>query len=227
MSVEPGFRKWLPPGILGALLMLTGDWLLGYVDPAPLIAGNSILRAGYAQNYALWRPVAAMAAGTLGVLCYLPGLWGMALTIRDKRWRRHFGWTMTAGLLGWMLIHYFFSQLIYQFAWSCRNGDPMALEAAHAVNLAFRYPVGVWYVLMAVPFLLHLVLTVRGKTHLPRWTALLSPAVCLVMLRVLTAVLPQTPFLYGLNIGAMNESMLIWFLAVLLVRPRHGRRSAE
>lgn len=227
MREGPGFRKWLLPGILGALLLLTGDWLLGYVDPAPLAAGSSILRAGYARDYALWRPVAAMASGALGMLCYLPGLWGMALTIRDKRWRRRFCWAMAAGLPGWMLIHYFFSQLIYQFAWGCQNGDPMALEAACAVNLAFRCPVGVWYVLMAVPFVLHLILTARGRTHLPRWTALLSPAVCLAVLRVLTAALPQTPFVYGLNIGAMNESMLIWFAAALLAgRGRRGRKAA-
>lgn len=226
MREEPGFRKWLLPGILGALLMLAGDWLLGYVDPAPLVEGSSILRAGYAQDYALWRPVAAMATGTLGMLCYLPGLWGMALTIRDKRWRRRFCGAMAAGLPGWMLIHYFFSQLIYQLAWSCRSGDPMALESARAVNLAFRYPVGVWYVLMAVPFLIHLALTARGRSHLPRWTALLSPVVCLVVLRVLAAVLPQTPFAYGLSIGAMNEAMLIWFFAALAAGRRRGRRKA-
>lgn len=216
MRGEPGFRKWLWPGVLGALLMLAGDWLLGYVDPELLIEGNTILRAGYARDYALWRPVTAMATGTLGVLCYLPGLWGMALTIRDKRWRKRFWAAMTAGLLGWLLIHYFFSQLIYQFAWGCQHGDPMALESAHAVNLAFQFPVGAWYVLMTIPFLIYLILTIRGKTHLPRWTALLSPVVCVIILRVLVQVLPQTPFVYGLNIGAMNEAMLIWFAAVLL-----------
>lgn len=220
-----GFRRWLVPGVLGALLMLAGDWLLGYVDPALLTEQSSILRAGYAGDYALWRPAAAMATGTLGLLCYLPGLWGMALTIRNKGWRKRFCWTMAAGLPGWMLIHYFFSQLIYQFAWASQNGDTMALEAACAVNLAFRYPVGVWYVLMAVPFLLHLGLTVRGLTHLPRWTALLSPVVCLVALRVLAALLPQTPFAYGLSIGAMNEAMLIWFCAALLTG-RAGRRAS-
>lgn len=98
MREEPGFRKWLCPGVPGALLMLTGDWLLGYVDPELLIGGNTILRAGYARDYALWRPAAAMVTGTLDVLCYLPGLWGMALTIRGKTHLPH--WAETGMFLG-------------------------------------------------------------------------------------------------------------------------------
>lgn len=69
---------------------------------------------------------------------------------------------------------------------------------------------------MAIPFLLYLILTIRGKTHLPRRTALLSPVVCFIALRMLVWALPQTPFVYGLNIGAMNEAMLIWSLMALL-----------
>ncbi len=201
-------------GILGALLMGSGDWLLGYADPA--IVGNCpILRAGYAQGYALWRPAAAMVAGDVGALCYLGGLWGMSLTIRDKRLQKAFWITAAASLFGWLLIHYFFCQIIYQYAWLSQAGDPLAYDSAAAVYSAFYPTVGPWYLIMAIPFVIHLAATLRGRTVLTRWTALLHPVVWIVLLNLAFSLLPQTPFIYGLRMGAMSETMLIWFITAL------------
>ena len=40
-SHDVQYMKWILPGILGAILMCAGDWLLGYVDPVVAVDGNA------------------------------------------------------------------------------------------------------------------------------------------------------------------------------------------
>jgi len=139
----------------------------------------------------------------------------MGLMLSNHKTRKVYCAAMEAGFLGWLFIHYFFCQLIYQYAWGIQNGDAMALQAADAVYRAFAVPFYGWYLLMDIPFLIHLVAIIRGNSLLPRRAAALHPLPVILLLRVLTNVLPQTPFVYGLGLGAMNEGMIIWFIAAL------------
>ncbi|HWQ76471.1 MAG TPA: DUF6796 family protein [Syntrophomonas sp.] len=208
------YKRWLLWGIFGAVLMGSGDWLLGYVNPV-LVGENPILRAGYAEGYALWRPIAAMVTGGGGAVCYLGGLWGMSLTLLNSRARKAFRVTAAISLFGWLLIHYFFCQLIYQYAWISQSGSPLAYESTAAVYDAFYPTVGPWYLIMAIPFVLHFVATLRGRSALPRWTVLLHPVPWMVLAKAVFLLLPETAFTYGLRMGSMSETMLIWFITAL------------
>jgi len=223
-----GRTLWYLSGMLGAMLMLAGDWLLGYVDPSAAAGATvSVLKAGYTGDYALWRPVAAMAAGGPGVLCYLPGLRGICGTISKPKWRKAVKTTLLAGLFGWLLIHFSVSSAVYQFAWLCREMDvSLAARSVSAWYSAFAPTILPWNLLLMLPFVIHFAALLAGKTVLPKWFAFLHPVTLFLAIALLNMLLPAGAAQYALYMGAMNEAMLVFFTALLCADPgreRNGR----
>lgn len=213
----PATRTWILLGIIGALLMGAGDWLLGYVDPTPVAGAPwDWLKTGYTEGFALWRPMVAMALGGLAILFYLPAMWSMSKIFREETCRRKNGWMMVAGLFGWPMIHNFFGAVSCLYAWACaRSGVTFAGEAVAALREAMAPGVMLWYVVMVVPFLVHIVDILRGKSYYSRKIALAHPLVWYLVICLISALLPASLFANGLYTFSMNGAMLVWFLTGL------------
>lgn len=210
-------------GIIGALLLGTGDWLLGLTDPAPVdgAAWNALV-TGYTRNYSLLRPVIAMPLGFFGVLSYAPCMWEMGQIFKDEKTRRIQSIFMIAGMGGWALLHYLYSAVIFVFAYSCRNiGQSEALNITNALYKAVMPGMSLWLVFMLIPFLLHFADIARGKAFLPKKMLAFHTLVWWAGVYSVTSVLPKTAFTNGLNTFAMNGAMLVWLAAVLIYESKH------
>ena len=204
-------------GILGAILLGIGDWLLGYVDPAPIngVAWNALL-AGY-KDYDVFRPVVAMPLGFFGVLSYAPCMWGMGQIFNDKKICRMQSILMIAGMGGWALLHYLYSAAIFVFAWMYQNiGLDEAIRTSNALYRAIMPGMSLWLIFMLVPFVFHFIDIVKGRSYLPKKILFFHTLVWWVLIYFGVSVLPQTAFLNGLRTFAMNGSMMIWLIAVLI-----------
>ncbi len=210
-------------GIIGALLLGTGDWLLGLTDPAPVdgAAWNALV-TGYTRNYSLLRPVIAMPLGFFGVLSYAPCMWEMGQIFKDEKTRRIQSIFMIAGMGGWALLHYLYSAVIFVFAYSCRNiGQSEALNITNALYKAVMPGMSLWLVFMLIPFLLHFADIAKGKAFLPKKMLAFHTLVWWAGVYSVTSVLPKTAFTNGLNTFAMNGAMLVWLAAVLIYESKH------
>ena len=210
-------------GIIGALLLGTGDWLLGFTDPAPVdgAAWNALV-TGYTRNYSLLRPVIAMPLGFFGVLSYAPCMWEMGQIFKDEKTRRIQSIFMIAGMGGWALLHYLYSAVIFVFAYSCRKiGQNEALNITNALYKAVMPGMSLWLVFMLIPFLLHFADIARGKAFLPKKMLAFHTLVWWAGIYSVTSVLPKTAFTNGLNTFAMNGAMLVWLAAVLIYESKH------
>ena len=215
---------WIYFGILGAILLWIGDWLLGYVEPTPIPEADrsALVRGYYTSDYSLLRPVIAMPLGFFGVLCYAPCMWGMGQIFKDEKIRRIQSALMIAGMGGWALLHYIYSAMIYLFVLLCRIVDiNTAISVMNSMYKAVMPGMSLWLVLMLIPFLLHFFDIARGKSCLPKKMLFFHTLVWWAIIYFGTLVPPQTAFVNGLKTFAMNGSMLVWLFAVLIYNKTH------
>ncbi len=212
-------------GIIGALLLGIGDWLLGFTDPTPIDgAAWNALTAGYTKDYDLLRPIIAMPLGFFGVLSYAPCMWEMGQIFKDEKTRKTQSIFMIAGMGGWALLHYLYSAVIFVFAWMCKNiGQSEALNTANALYKAVLPGMSLWLVFMLMPFVIHFADMARGKSRLPKKMLVFHTLVWWALIYFGTSALPKTAFTNGLNTFAMNGSMLVWLTAVLIYKAKNEK----
>ena len=101
-----------------------------------------------------------------------------------------------------------------------------ALPVSEALFAHLSWLVLVSEVLMLPPYLYWFWTLARGKSLFPRGMALSNPLVFYVLLKLLTALMPDRPFRLAFTNGLMSESMMIWFvvMAVWSVCHRKDRR---
>ena len=205
-------------GIVGALLLGIGDWLLGFTDPSHIDGAVwNALVSGYTKNYSLLRPVIAMPLGFFGVLSYAPCIWEMGQIFKDKKTRKIQSIFMTASMGGWALLHYLYSAAVFVFAYSCRYiGQSEAVNITNALYGAVMPGMSLWLVFMLIPFILHFVDIARGKSYLPKKMLAFHTLVWWAVIYFGSSVLPKTAFTNGLKTFAMNGAMLVWLAAVLI-----------
>lgn len=79
-------KKFIIFGMIGCLCFGIGDWLLGYVDPAP-IEGNVFyfIRAGHGAGYNLSKAAFALALAMAGMCFLYPGFVHIADIVKDEK----------------------------------------------------------------------------------------------------------------------------------------------
>ena len=79
-------KKFIIFGMIGCLCFGIGDWLLGYVDPAP-IEGNVFyfIRAGHGAGYNLSKAAFALALAMAGRCVLYPGIFHIAGIVKDEK----------------------------------------------------------------------------------------------------------------------------------------------
>lgn len=204
-------QYWLP-GLTGCALFGVGDWLLGYVDPQPVSEVFGVLKAGHGEDYALWKIAVTLFFGVLGVPFMMAGCIHMAELVTEEKKKAIFRHSMMLLPVGWLLVHFTVSCGIWAYAWNMQKGAPsLALRMAEDMMRMFQSTLLAAYLLAAIPLLLLVVLTLRGRTSLEKPSLLFTPLLWMALFSAVKFLVPATPFSNGIDIFCMNAGMMIWF----------------
>ena len=202
-------------GMLGCVLMGTGDWLMLYGDPTT--TGTTYWLTEGAALIPAWRNALSMVLGFPAVVFYGIGLFGIGAFLKEQN-RRKMWSTMTAfGLTPWLCVHLFVAGALFLFAWL--RGSEWAVAAMPAAE-AFRNQFG-WIVFLSYPFMLPPYFywawqLFKGKSVFPKWMALSNPITFYLVLKGISLLMPVSAFRLAFTNGLMSEAMLLWFLSMLV-----------
>ena len=207
-------------GILGALLMAGGDWLMIYGDTA-FDGTLAWLTRGVAEIPA-GRNSFAMFLAFPAILLYTAGLFGIRNFI-ENRWERDtYTKLTTIGLTPWLCLHLFYVMILFVFSWLHANGHAeIACELGEAMFDQFAWIVVVAEAIMVIPFLYMFILILRGRTVLPKWFAFNNPLIYYIVLKLITLIMPDTGLRLAFVNGLMSESMMICFALFLWATDRY------
>lgn len=213
-------------GMLGCVLMGTGDWLMLYGDPTA--TGAAFWLTEGAAQIPAWRNALSMAAAFPAVVFYGIGLFGIGdLLLGEKQ--RKIWFIMTAfGLTPWLCIHLFVVGALYLFAWL--RGSAWAMAAQPCAE-AFRSQFG-WVVFISYPFMLPPYFywgwqLFKKKSVFPKWMALSNPIMFYLVLKGISLLMPVSAFRLAFTNVLMSEAMFLWFLSMALELFQAGRSNMQ
>lgn len=202
-------------GILGCILMGSGDWLMIYGDTA--YEGSTYWLTEGVALIPAWRNALSMAVSFPAVIFYGIALFAIANFLKNEKQRKIYHYLTAFSLTPWLCLHLFYVMILYVFAWmNCNGYKAAALAVSEAMLGQFSWIVIVSEVLMLPPFLYWFYLLISGKSMFPEWMAFSNPLIYYVVLRLIRDVMPDSAFRIAFTNGLMSESMFIWF-AVMIV----------
>ena len=205
-------------GMAGCLLLAASDWLMIYGDPSYQGALAWLTTGAAAIPPA--RNAVAMAISFPAVLLYCFGLFAVRYFLSGQRRKTYCALTV-AGLTPWLCLHLFYVMILFLFAWLQGQGQQaMAYAACEALFSQFQWIIPLAEVIMILPYVYLFVLAVRGRTSLPRWTAINNPLVLYLILSLGKLIFPSTAWKLAYTNGLMSEAMLLWFLFYLILVAR-------
>lgn len=186
-----------------------------YGDPAH--TGKLVwLSIGTAQ-IPQWRYVLAMALAFPGIIFYGIALFAVQEYIRDEKHKKVYHYLNAFGLTPWIALHLIYVVILSLFAWLNNNGfsrDAVTICEALFANFSWLVPVS--EALMLPVFLYWFYLQVTGKTRFRRAMAFTNVLVIFAILKTIASFMPESAFRLGFMNGLMSESMIIWFILILL-----------
>ena len=210
-------KKFIIFGMIGCLCFGIGDWLLGYVDPAP-IEGNAFyfIRAGHGAGYNLSKAAFALALAMAGMCFLYPGFVHIADIVKDEKTKCSLEYAFGLCSIGWLALHILVSVNVLVFAHAEKNGGrELAVALSGSLGSAGMAALFCIFFLVAVSFVMLFIDILRQKTCLKRSAVLFSPIVPMMVIFIAAQLLPQSPFSYGLYTFCMNGGMLVWFVYLL------------
>ena len=201
-------------GLLGAVLTGVGEFLLHYDALARFDVEYAFLGGITDQRSSVGHFVAM-----LGAPLYLIGCWHIRLMLKpaSDRW----------SLVAFFVMAYGFSIGIVwigsRASISALVNMPVTPDLLHLIDLYdFRYETLLQVTRIAVLALsiIFVALVVRGRSHYPRWVALLNPILLIVASFVVYALAPAAgKFLMPI---ALNVAFFILFLASITIAIKKG-----
>lgn len=209
-------------GLLGCLCFGAGDWLLGYVDPAPVSETTFyFIRAGHGAEYDVWKIVITLVMAMIGMCFMIPGMACIADIALKSGARRLLRYLFMLCAVGWIVIHFAVAVNVWVFSLAEKAGGRelavLLSQGLDGVCLLFLYCA---YVFVAAALITLIVLILCGKTHLTRTAALFTPAIPMGIIAAIAGLLPVSPFAYGLSTFCMNGGLIVWYGYLLLHQDR-------
>ena len=219
-------KKMLFLGLIGTLLSLIGDFLLGFmVYPE---AGSHYLAMLASCGHLSWTRLGLSALfGAVGIPLQYYGFKAIREIIgRHTRCGRlvHAGAVSTLALGG--SVHILCVALMALIKVECTHGfDPLAASSLLAAIPESAMQFALWGILpvtlimmipyygMAVAMFLAILL---GKTDMPKWTCLLNPLAAKLFLNVVAVIAPNSAITNGLGMANMALGGMIPFLGILI-----------
>lgn len=208
-------------GMLGALMLAAGDWLMIFGDPAH--KGNMFWLSEGVKHIPAWRNTLALALGIPGVIFSAIALLSLEMLVKPGVRRMYWRYLTSYSLLPWLTVHTVLGLQLFTFGWMSRNGHEAAtLPLAEAMNAHFFWMALICYLLITVPFILWLVMGLRGKLRVPKPLALVSPVITVPVLVLLRPLIPNGPFRPGYMNGEISTSFFLFFFGIFLYLTLNG-----
>ena len=206
-------------GVLGCLCYGGGDWLMIYGNPS-FHAAVAWLTEGVAA-IPQWRYTLAMVLAFPGIVLYGIALFSIQSFITDDKSGKVYHYLNAFGLTPWIALHLFYIMILSLFTWM--NGNGYAGEAIAVCEGLYRqlsWLVPVSEVFMLPVFLYWGYLQITGKTVFPKIMACTNVLIIFGILKAVTGFMPESAFRLAFTNGLMSESMLIWFLTLMIGRKK-------
>ena len=206
-------KKYIIFGMIGCLCFGVGDWLLGYVDPA-LVKGDVFyfIRAGHGADYNTSKAVTALVMAVAGMCFLYPGFVHISDIARDEKTKGSLGYVFGLCSAGWLIIHFIVAANVIVFSQAEKSGGrEFAITLSNRFGNGCFITLGCAYLFVAAAFIKLTADILRRKTHIRRSGVFFSPAVPMAVFSLISMVIPQSPFSYGLFTFCMNGGMLVWF----------------
>ncbi len=222
MSEKKKISVALICGILGCFCIGGGDWLMLYGDPS--YTGNlSWLTVG-ASMIPQWRYSLAMLLAFPGIILYGIALFSVEHFIPEEKHKKVYHYLNAFGLTPWLALHLFYIMILSLFAWLTNQGfADSATTICEALFQNFTFVVLVSEVFMIPVFLYWFYLQITGKTVFAKGYAFTNVLFLFVVLKVIQIFLPVSAFRIAFTNGLMSESMVIWFI-ILLIQTRFSSK---
>lgn len=221
MNTEKKTRIALICGMLGCLCYGGGDWLMIYGNPA--YQGTVSWLTEGAAAIPQWRYTLAMVLAFPGIILYGIALFAVQGFITDGKAKKVYHYLNAFGLTPWIALHLFYVMILSLFTWMNANGyADEAIVVCEGLYRQLAWMVPVSEILMLPVFLYWGYLQIAGKTVFPRIMACTNVLIIFGILKAVTGLMPESAFRLGFTNGLMSESMLIWFLILML-----GRKKAK
>lgn len=206
-------------GLIGAVLLAIGDFLVGAVETSATDTGLLLNRASYMLSNR--RLALSMLLAIFGTIFLVFGLYELAGGITDRGLAHFTRRTMIAGSVSWIFLHFLFcgSRMMYKVLFDAGLSD--AYELVNRAIAPFRLVIIVCVILIALPFVLYFIALLTGKTQFPKWYLLFYLILPVPMARLLALIFKQTQFGNGLRLAANHLAIAVWMLiAYLYLRSR-------
>lgn len=208
-------RIALISGMMGCILMGTGDWLMLYGDPTT--TGTAYWLTEGAAQIPAWRNALSMAVAFPAVVFYGIALFGIGNLLHSEKCRKTWLAMTAFGLTPWLCVHLFVAGTLYLFAW-LRSSDwaAAAMPAAEAFRSQFGWVVFISYPFMLPPYFYWGFQLFMGESVFSKWMALSNPVMFYLVLKGCSLLMPGGEFRIAFTNGLMSEAMFLWFLSMLL-----------
>lgn len=202
-------------GMIGALLLASGDWLMIFGDPAT--SSHYFWLSEGAKHIAPWRHTLALALGIPGVIFCAIALLTLEIALKAGKERLYWRYMTSYSLLPWLTVHTFIIVQIYTFGWMNQNGfTAAALPTAEAVTKQFSWMTTICFLLISIPFILWLVFGLKGRLRLARWMAFVNPLIFLPILVLLRNIIPASAIKPAYINGEISTSFFLFFFGIFL-----------
>ena len=226
--------RWYILGVIGAVLMAAGDWLLGCV---PLQAGDTGMfnRAHYLSgSYGLWKPVLTVGLGAIGGFLYYFVVKALNADI-DEKYRKTKNVQFLCGIFT-VAIALTIHAWVATMAWFAtylgpRIGTEAALAAVTAYQNAMLPAILPLYLPMLLVFGIHFVMLLIGKTRYPRWMLAFHPVTWNLLLAAVPDIaqamqVPVATWMSVMSQSSTNSAILIWCIAAAVYEKKHSAHLA-
>ncbi len=201
-------------GLLGALLTGAGEFILHF-DELARFGTEYAFFAGISEQ----RSTLGHFVGVLGAPLYLIGCWHIQLMLRpaNPRWSMIAFFTAAYGFVVgvvWIGSRASISALI---------NTPITPDVMQLIHLyEYRYETLLQVIRISVLLLsvIYVGLSLSGRSHYPKWMALLNPILLIVASFIVYALSPGIGK-YLMPI-ALNVAFFIFFMASILIATRKG-----
>lgn len=210
-------KKYYILGLVGCLCFGIGDWLLGYVNPAP-VEGNVFyfIRAGHGADYNTLKVGITLVLAVFGIFFLFSGFMHIMDIAKDERTKRLLGYAFGLCSIGWIMLHLLVSFNVLVFSEAEKNGGRvlavvlsgrLGSTGIAVEKCASLFAVGAGIILAAA--------ILFGNTCLKKRSVFFSPIIQMVVFITVSQVLPTSAFSYGIYTFNMNAAMMVWFAYLL------------
>ena len=206
-------------GLIGSVLFLIGDVLLGWVDYSPVGQKTFFyISEGHGKGYKRSKIAVTMALAALGVPFLYLGMVSCKELITDNMWKDIISFVFALTSVAWFIIHIGVALNVHIYSWIAENiSEEKAVDASRETNKIFSIMMIVAYIIVFAAFVLIVFVVANGWTVLPVYYVAFTPVVGSALVAMVEKLLPESKVRKVAGTIQLNTGLIIWFVSLLFI----------